>query len=151
MIQYFYYLHFQYFLEYDEKNSPIYSGFSLGFLSTHKKALEKIEFYRNIVGFNKHPIDCFKILKTGVRFDEKLKNKEGTVIYRLICDYEAPNGCEYWEDFGSYSSNEQAEEDMAIIKQQKKYKKHPYEFNIQKWIVDMDFQFVEGFVSWDDE
>ena len=153
MIQYFYYLEFKYEVDKDKLNDSIFSTFSLGYFSSKKKALEKIEFYRNIVGFNKHPVDCFKIVKMGVQFENKIINKSIISLYELYHEYYVEN-----EDYDVtnivdlYESEKKAKAAIKKYVKVKPYKLYPDNFQIFAIEVDCKIDsWAEGFVSWDDE
>ncbi|MDD4699138.1 MAG: hypothetical protein PHV07_02630 [Oscillospiraceae bacterium] len=146
MITYFYKLNFAYEVRKDKKGEPISSSFAIGYLSTLKKATEKIEEYKNLTGFNKHPLNCFRIEKIGLRTAYKIKNKEIVDLYELAHEY-------YIEDedvfhvtyFGIYSTEEEAETEKRKISRKRIYKKYLENFTISKWRVDRDFEWKEGF------
>ena len=141
MLKYFFNLYFQYEIT-EKENEKRLSTFNLGYFSTRKKAKNKILYYKDKPGFNKFPLDCFKIQKFGVRFSESIK-KEYVDLYELSYEFENKAGEDEWILFGVYSSMELAENERE--KQQKKCKYSVDGFYIAKWKVDADFLWKEGF------
>lgn len=150
MLKYFFHLFFQYEVEKDPQGEPVTSIFNLGYFSTKEKAKEKINEYKNIIGFKDYSIDCFKIKKYRVNFTSEIIDKGSVDVYELTHEYE-DDEYDYYNFFGLYESEEEAEKAKLKLIKTRKFSKYPDGFYIAKWAVDRDFSWLEGFTSWDDD
>jgi hypothetical protein len=147
MIKYFYNLYFEYDVTIDLSGEKPKGSFSIGYFSSNKKAEEIIAFYKDKPGFSQHPIECFKIQKTGVKFDHEIKNKTGIVLYELSHEFELKDGEDEWTIFGVFNSEENAQKEQQKQTKKRKYSAFQSGFNISKWKVDIDLEWQEGFES----
>lgn len=134
MLKYFYYLYFRYETN---VNGEVYDNdFDLGYFSAKKKAKDAISLYVDQPGFRDHELDCFKILKVGVRFDYEVTEKSGLVLYELSHEYEVEDGGEIEMIFGLYSSKTAAKRELNKQKKKRLYSKHPDNFSIYTTTID---------------
>ncbi len=143
MLKFFFNLYFQYDIESDQYDVHS-STFNLGYFSSYKNAQNAISFYKDKPGFNEFELNCFKIQRFGVKFAKCINNKK-IDLYELSHEYLDKDSLSEWTLFGVYSSLE-----LALIEQGKQSKKRKYRtsiegFHIEKWKVDEDFSWKEGF------
>ena len=144
MLKYFYYLYFRYQTKENGQNSD--HDFSLGYFSTRKKAKESINLYVDQPGFRDYGLDCYIIFKFRVRFDYKLEDKSGIVLYELSHEYE-DEYFDYGKVFGLYQSKEAAQMELNKQKKKRSYSKYPDNFCIAKCKIDFNLGWREGFDS----
>ena len=145
MIKYFYNLFFQYDLVGENDNRGLSSCFNIGYFSSIKKAKEIINLYKEKEGFKNFSIECFKIQQFGVFFNAINIQKENQILYELTHEYENFDGDTEWTLFGVYSTKELAEEQQFKQARKRKYRQYLNGFHIEKWRVNTDLAWVEGF------
>lgn len=142
MIKYFYFLYFQYF---QEDGSPS-NFFQLGLYSSKKKAQESICFFKDLVGFNKHPLSCFHIKRVKVNFNEEFKCKSDIYLYKL--SYSDSDGYDQITNttlFGYFEKRKFAIMERDKQLQTKKFSNKSF-FNIEKIKIDENSKlWDEGF------
>lgn len=143
MLKYFYNLYFEY--EQNVGGKIFESSLNIGYFSSKKMTDEIVLALKDKSGFSDYPIECFKVQKTGVRFEYTLNNKTGVELYELSHEFETTDGESEWTIFGLFSSEKNAKAQQNIEQKKRKYAKATNGFNISKWKVDVDFEWKEGF------
>lgn len=107
-----------------------------------------------IIGFNKHPVECFHINKIGIKFNNNIINKSGTIIYHVWHEYEIKENGKYydiWCDFGYFCDYEEERNKITFLKNHSKVgKKYPDSFEIYEVKIDNDISWEHGFNSNED-
>lgn len=145
MIKYFYNLFFQYDSTDGEGNGGLSSYFNIGYFSSEKKAKEILTQYKEKEGFKNFSVEGFQIQKFGVFFNKEEIQKENQILYELTYEYENIDGDTEWTLFGVYSTKELADKERNKQERKRKYSKYPKGFHIEKWRVNSDLEWEEGF------
>ncbi len=143
MIKYFFNLYFQYELS-DKTDESLTSTFHLGYFSSKKRAMEAISFYKTKPGFCDFELSCFKIYKFGVHIDKEIL-KDEVKLYELSFESDILSEESEWVIFGVYSTEILAREEMLRQQKKRKYMRNKNGFHIEKWKVDKDLSWKEGF------
>lgn len=143
MLKFFFNLYFQYALDNETEKETITSTFNLGYYSSNKKANDAISIYKSKPGFCEHDLDCFKIQRFGVKFENDI-DKEQVDLFEL--SYEEENA-EYdeWTLFGVFSTEKLAKEEQLKQQVKRRYKNNIDGFYINKWKVNICSSWQEGF------
>ncbi len=145
MKKYFYLVEFSYLTTDNEKSS-----FNLGVFSIKSNADKKISYSYTQKGFNKYPLDNFKVKKFGVDFENANVDKSKSILYCVSHEYcidESQD--EYaWTIFGYFSTCMEAEKKVLYLKKHSRIgKKYPDNFEINEIKVDNYNSWSEGFVE----
>lgn len=142
MIKYFYLVKFKYI-----SNENFENYLDLGIFSTKKKALEKIELTKNLIGFNRFGLEKFDIIKFGVYFDYDINNKSNITLFCVTHEYnDEANEISLWNIFDYFSSLEKANLKVEYLKIHNRIgKKYPNNFEIIEVKVDNFNSWSEGF------
>ena len=144
MLKFFFNLYFQYDnISVSEERQ--FSTFNLGYFSTQKKAKDAILVYKDQPGFNKFTLNCFKIQKFGVNFSKKNIDKSQVELYELSYENVEIEGQSEWTLFGVYASWDLANVEKGKQQKKRKYRSHVEGFHIERWKVDVDLSWKEGF------
>lgn len=142
MLKYFFNLYFTYAS--DGKNLDNF--FHIGYFSSKNKAMAMINKLKDKIGFKDYPVDCFIIDKIGMHITEEIKSKSGINLFELSHEYEK-DGESHWTVFGIFQSKQSAQIELSKQKNKKAYKAYPDGFIIDKWLVDKQFAWLEGFTK----
>ncbi len=119
--------------------------FLIGFYSSHQKAQDVIERYKNIDGFRNHPKD-FAIEEWEVDVDDFNRqggDYNGKVFY-LAHEYYDGTEYDYVTKIGVYSKRQNAKKALSKYKGLPDFKEHADGFTIDEYDIDED-NWTQGF------
>ncbi len=118
----------------------------IGICSTLEKAEGKVQEYIKYEGFERYP-DGFKIKRYNI--NGKKENKEFKKVYFLGYHKEYKDETEDNEILGFFSTAKKAREYLVEYKIKKKLKPKSRGYYVDKWYVDLYFQWVGGFITFE--
>ena len=119
----------------------------MGICSILEKAEEKVKEYVKYEGFERFP-DGFKIKKYNI--DGKKENKEFKKVYLLAYYKEYKDETEDTKILGFFSTAKKAREYLAKYKIKKNLKPRSRGYYVNKWYVDLYFQWEGGFITFEE-
>jgi len=151
MLYYFYYLSCRDEHEIDGEDGLFVNTYDIGYFSTKAEAEKQIQVYKKLPGFCDLSVDCFKIKKYAVRFDDKVEDKG--LVGLFIASYESYDGNnDYYEIFPPFSSEKKANEKIEEVKRKNEtYKYQEEEYYVNEWRVNRDLCWTEGFRQLNEE
>ena len=142
MLRFFYDLWF----ECDNEHGST-SSFHIGYFSSVKKVREIVDRLKDQPGFCDHPVECFQLSKFGLAVPEGV-SKSGFCLYVPSYDYLEEDGWETWAVFGAFATEKEAIAELEKQKKKKEFRQHQECFECEKYVVDKNVGWREGFSSY---